>query len=239
MFMFLAVSAPPFVYDGSLRAGQTLTVRDLNGDVRVRTGDRLTVRATRTADRSDPAKVTVRVDQRADGIVVCVRYPGDQDRACDERSPSRLSRDRNDTKVDFDVTVPRDAFVDVATVNGSIDVQHDGAVSAADVNGSIAVDARTITDAKTVNGSLHLRVRAAGHGALNAGDVNGTIDLQLPSAQGFTLDAQTLTGSISAPGIDVERARFGPGASAHGTVGDGALRVTLRTVNGSATVRRR
>ena len=237
MLMLLAVSAPPFTYSGSLRAGQTLAVRDLNGNVRVRTGDRLAVNATRHAVHGDPTKVTVRVDQRADGVVVCVRYPSDEGRACDERGESHVNAD-NDTQVDIDVTVPRDTIVDAATVNGSIDVQHDGTVSASDVNGSIAVDARTITEAKTVNGGLRLRLRAAGRGSLRAQDVNGTIELQLPAGQGYTLDARTLTGSISAPGIDVATSRFGPGASAHGTVGDGALTASLRTVNGSVTVRR-
>lgn len=238
MLLLLAVSAPPFAYGGSLRAGQTIRVRDVNGDVRVRTGDRLAVHATRHAVHGDPTKVTVRVDQRADGIVVCVRYPEDEGRACDERGESHLNAGNNDTQVDFDITVPRDTIVDAATVNGAIDVQHDGAVSASDVNGSIAVDARTITEAKTINGALHLRVRAPGRGSLSAQDVNGTIDLQLPAGQGYTLDAGTLTGSIAASGIEVTRPRFGPGASAQGTVGDGALRARLRTVNGSVTVRR-
>lgn len=237
MFLLLAVSAPAFTYAGDLRAGQTLAVRDLNGDVRVRTGDRLAVRAARHGDHGDPTQVTVRVDRRADGIVVCVRYPADAGRACDERGESHVN-DNNDTQVDFDITVPRDTIVNAATVNGSIDVQHDGTVSASDVNGSVAVDARAIADAKTVNGALRLRLRSVGRGSLRAQDVNGTIDLQLPAAQGYTLDARTLTGSISAAGVDVATSRFGPGASARGTVGDGALAARLRTVNGSVIVRR-
>lgn len=236
MLMLLAVAAPPFTYTGALAAGQTLTVRDLSGDVRIRNGDALAIHATRRADHSDPAQVTVRVDRRADGIVVCVRYPNEGNRPCDERGSEHVNE--NDTRVDFDITVPRAAIVDAATVNGAIDVQHDGAVNAADVNGSVTVDARTIARAVTVNGGLQLRIRDNQAGTLRASDVNGTIDLRLPPDAGLSVDARTVTGDISIPGISVDRARFGPGARATGTVGNGALHATLRTVNGSVRVRR-
>ena len=47
MFLVLAFATVPFSYDGALRPGQKLTVRDINGTVRVRTGDRLAIRATK------------------------------------------------------------------------------------------------------------------------------------------------------------------------------------------------
>src|SRR4030088_439235 len=106
MFLVLAFAAVPFAYDGQLRAGQTLTVRDINGTVRVRTGDRLTIRANKHAERSDPNEVAIHVENRADGIVVCVRYPPDANRACDDDSPYSSRGSHNDTAVDFDITVP-------------------------------------------------------------------------------------------------------------------------------------
>jgi len=75
-------------------------------------------------------------------------------------------------------------------------------------------------------------------GPLDVKTVNGSITITLPPGNGFTLDAKTLTGGISADGITVERPRYGPGAHASGTSGDGARRVTLETVNGSITVTR-
>jgi DUF4097 and DUF4098 domain-containing protein YvlB len=107
--------------------------------------------------------------------------------------------------------------LDAESVNGSIDAATDGAVAATTVNGRVSVDAAEVTTAKTVNGS---------------------IDVQLPPGSGVTLEAKTLIGGIVAGGLTVERPRFGPGASAHGTLGDGARTVDLQTVNGSIALRR-
>src|ERR1700681_2404403 len=103
MFIVLALAAVPFAYDGALRPGQSLTIRDLNGEVRVRTGDRLAIRATKHAERSDPNEVAIKVENRSDGIVVCVQYPPEANRGCDERRNSH-GNNNSDTAVDFDVT---------------------------------------------------------------------------------------------------------------------------------------
>src|ERR1700694_4498354 len=105
MFLVVAfVAATPFVYDGTLRPGQKLAIRDVNGSIRVRAGDRLWIHATKTARRSDPNEVAIKVETAGGGITVCVRYPRDADRGCGERTLSNDSDNRNDTVVDFDVT---------------------------------------------------------------------------------------------------------------------------------------
>ncbi len=122
MFLVLAVASVPFSYDGSLRAGQTLTVRDVNGAVRVRAGDRLSIRATKHARSGDPNAVANPRRAARRRNVVCVRYPPDAERGCDERRSSHGSSD-NDTAVDFDITLPRGARLDAATVNGTVDAE--------------------------------------------------------------------------------------------------------------------
>ncbi len=240
MFLVLAFAAAvPFSYDGALRPGQTLTVRDVNGGVRVRAGERLSIRATKRARHGDPNEVQIHVEQRADGTLVCVRYPPDAARGCDERDSRRASRSNdNDTAVDFDITLPRGARLDATTVNGSIDARTDGPVSATAVNGGITLDAPEIGSARTVNGSLRLRVRDAGRGTLLAKTVTGSIEVELPRGAGVAFDAKTLTGGISADGVTVTRPEYGPGATAHATLGDGAQRVDCETVTGSITLRR-
>src|ERR1700761_4308922 len=114
MLLVLAAVAVPFSYDGALRPGQTLAIHDVNGSVRVRTGDRLSIRATKRADHGDPNAVAIRVDTRSDGIVVCVRYPPQTNRSCDD--PGTQSSHDNDTSVAFDVTVPHGVVVDASSV---------------------------------------------------------------------------------------------------------------------------
>ena len=238
MLLVLGFVSVPFTYEGPLRSGQTLTVRDVNGSVRVRNGDRLQVRATKHARSGDPNAVKIHVEQHPDGTIVCVRYPPDADRGCNDNSVSSRGSSNNDTSVDFDVTVPRGAQFDAQTVNGSIDAVTDGVADASTVNGSLRVDAREIRSARTINGSIGLRVRNGSRTTLEAKAVNGSIDVEVPAQSGVTLDAKTLTGSIHAAGVAVEKPRFGPGENVHATLGDGTRHLDLETVNGSITLRR-
>jgi hypothetical protein len=234
MFLVLAAVTALFSYDGTLRPGQTLTIRDVNGSVRVRTGDRLSIRATKRAERSDPNAVAIRVDQRSNGIIVCVRYPPQANRGCDE--PGTQMNDNNDTSVAFVVTVPHGIVLDASSVNGEVDVVNDGPTSASTVNGTVRVEGRDVQRATTVNGSVTVDVLDRSRGSLVASTVNGSIDVTLPHGTGLSVDANTVTGDINAPGMDVRRPKYGPGASLNGTLGDGARHLSLHTTNGSITL---
>ncbi|MDB5070661.1 MAG: hypothetical protein JWM87_1772 [Candidatus Eremiobacteraeota bacterium] len=238
MFLVLALASVPFSYDGALRPGQTLTIRDVNGSVRVRTGDRLAIRATKHAERGDPNAVAIHVENRSDGVVVCVRYPPEANRGCDTRGDRHEGNNDNDTAVDFDVTVPHGIVLDAQTVNGSVDAINDGPADASTVNGSVSLEARDVRTAHTVNGSVNVKVLDRSRGAISAHTVNGSIDVALPEGTGVALDARTLTGDISAAGASVDRPRYGPGARSKSTLGDGARRLSLHTVNGSITLHR-
>ena len=234
MLLVFAALSVPFDYTGTLLPGQTLAIRDVNGSVRVRTGDRLAIHAVKRAERSDPNAVAIKVENRANGIVVCVRYPPDTARGCDDGGSSVHD---NDTSVAFEVTVPRGIVLDAQTVNGSVDAVNDGPADASTVNGSVRVEARDVRRATTVNGSVDVTVLDRGRGALDAKTVNGSIRVSLPAGTGVALDARTETGGITADGINVQRPEYGPGARANGTLGDGARALSLRTVNGSITLR--
>jgi hypothetical protein len=225
----------PFAYNGTLRPGQTLAIRDVNGSVRVRTGDRLTIHAIKRAEHSDPNTVAIRVENRTSGIVVCVRYPPNANRGCDESSTSDGNQD-NDTSVAFDVTVPHGVTLDARSVNGSVDVVNDGPTDASTVNGSVRVEGRDVRTATTVNGSVAVTILGRSRGALDVKTINGSIDVTLPPGTGLSVDGRTTTGGITAPGLKVERPQYGPGASVSGTIGDGARHLSLQTTNGSITL---
>jgi hypothetical protein len=239
MLLVLAfASSVPFSYDGQLRPGQTLAIRDINGTVRVRTGDRLAIRANKHADRSDPNEVAIHVENRSSGIVVCVRYPPDANRSCDDQSQYTSHDSHNDTAVDFDVTVPHGITLDAKSVNGSVDAINDGPTDAASVNGNVRIEGRDVRHAASVNGSVEVHVLDRSRGTLSAKTVNGSIDVTVPPGSGVSFEARTLTGGIHADGITVDHPRYGPGATARGTVGDGAFHVDAKTVNGSITLHR-
>ena len=238
MFLVLALAAVPFAYDGQLRAGQSLTVRDINGSVRVRTGERFAIHATKHGERGDPNAVAIHVENVADGVVVCVRYPPEANRPCSDRGSARHSDNDNDTAVDFEITVPHGISLNASTVNGSVDAMNDGPTEASTVNGSVQVEGRDVRRASAVNGSLRVRVLDHSSGSLTAKTVNGSIDVTLVPGNGVAFDARTLTGGINAEGITIDHPRWGPGARASGTLGDGAMHVSAATVNGSITLHR-
>jgi len=234
MFLVLAFASVPFSYDGSLQSGQTLRIANINGNVQVRTGDRLTIHAEKHSDRGDPNDVAIRVDKTPTGLVVCVRYQPNPSRGCDEHG-SDDSNSNSDTQVDFEIAVPRGLNVDANTVNGSVDVENAGPTEAGTVNGRVRVlgDARK---ASTVNGSVVVQLADRARGRLSARTVNGSVEISLPAGSGVELSAKTLNGDIHADGFSVDHARYGPGTWANGTIGDGALHIKAETLNGSITL---
>jgi len=235
MLLVLAAVSVPFAYSGALRPGQTLAIRDVNGSVRVRTGDRLTVHAIKSAERGDPNAVAIHVENHPSGIVVCVRYPPDANRGCDDSSQSQDTHD-NDTSVAFNVTVPHGIALDARSVNGSVDVVNDGPTDVSTVNGSVRVQGLDVRTASTVNGSVAVTILVRSRGALDVKTVNGSIEVSLPPGTGLSVDGRTTTGGITAPGLKVERPQYGPGASVSGTIGDGVRHLRLQTTNGSITL---
>ncbi len=94
----------------------------------------------------------------------------------------------------------------------------------------------TCATATTVNGSVEVNILDRARGTLVAKTVNGSIDVTLPRGTGLSVDGRTVNGGITAPGMNVERPRYGPGASVSGTIGDGGRRLDLQTTNGSITL---
>jgi len=229
-----ALITVPYVYEGHMRPGSRFTIRDINGSVRVRTGDRLIVRATKTSANGDAGAVTIRVDHRPDGLVVCVRYPADTNSRCDDVEGHVPNN--NDARVDFDVTIPRGIALDASTVNGGLDAQADGTVSLASVNGRVAYDGSGTVQVETVNGPIVVHERGRS-GSLDVKDVNGSINVSIPSGTGITLSAHTISGDVVAPGFDVERPTYGVGAGVNGKRGDGALKVSIQNVSGPIRLR--
>ncbi len=234
MVLVFALATLPFAYDGALRRGATLEIRDVNGNVRMRTGERFSVRATKHGERSDPAQVQVRVENRADRTLVCVRYPPDASRSCDEQQHV----EDNDVEVDFEVTVPHGIVLDAHTVNGWVDARNDGPIpDIGTVNGYVKAEGSDIGRVQTVNGRIDVRIVGAGRGELDAKTVNGEVDVALPENAGAQISAKTLNGDIRV-GLPVSRPQYGPGASVNGTLGDGSRKLRLESLNGSIVLHR-
>ncbi len=216
-----------------LAATGKVSLHNVNGAVHIAGWDRNEVKvdAVKTG-RDDYALKEARIDVKAaaDSIEIHTHYPEN----CHDCHPA---------SVEYTVTVPRGATLDhIATVNGRVDIQGvTGFVTAKSVNGSVTVKgAAADSDLSTVNGAVELDLDQMTGKHVSLKTVNGVIALGVPANFGAHLKASTVHGVIDGNfELPVHRPRYGPGASLDSTVGDGAVEVSMSTVNGGIHLTRR
>ena len=234
-----------FRWSGELAAGKTLEVRGMNGDVQARpsSGRTVEVVAVKRGDDDDPTAVDIEVIEGADGIEVCVVYPGkrgSRNSTCGHGDDDHDDWEDNDVVVDFTISVPSGVAFDGSTVNGGIDVSGlTSDVSVSTVNGGIAVASTGTVEAHTVNGSIDASTGAATwNGTLEFKTVNGSIHLSLPAGAAAAVSAQTLNGDFSSDfPLTVEAGEWGP-KKVSGSIGSGGGRLEMETVNGEIEIRK-
>lgn len=152
--------------------------------------------------------------------------------------------------------------VDVETVNGSVDVSaparrvHAGSVNgsvtvkgasgeleASTVNGSLLVSGGTFSRAhlETVNGGVRFEGDLAPHAVLDLESVSGTVELALPATVAADFTVSTFSGTVENQlGPPAERvSEYTSEKELSFTTGGGGATVTLHTLSGSITIRKR
>lgn len=238
-------AAQDFEWSGRIRAGQTVEIKGVNGEIRAElaSGEQVQVTARKTARRDDPSEVEIKVVEHAGGVTICAVYPeGRRDRrpnVCAPGDEGRLNSDDNDVAVHFTVRVPAGVRLAAQTVNGGVRATGLRAdVEARTVNGDVRVSTTGRALAGTVNGSIDARMgRADWEGGAEFSTVNGSITLELPSEVNAQLRASTVNGDIETDFPVTVQGRFGP-RKVTGTLGRGGPELELSTVNGSITLRK-
>jgi len=235
---------PDFSWHKVMAAGKTLEIKGVNGDIRttLASGNEASVTATKTARRSDPDGVEIKVLEDADGVTICVLYPSPrrgEPNECGSGNHGRMNTENNDVTVTFTVAVPAGVHYVANTVNGEIRVAAlKSDVEAETVNGSIRISTSGRAEARTVNGSIEATMGNANwEDDVAFTTVNGGITLELPSEVNAELKASTVNGDISSDFPVTVQGRFGP-RSMRGTLGRGGHELALETVNGSITLRK-
>ncbi|MFO0093875.1 MAG: DUF4097 family beta strand repeat-containing protein [Gemmatimonadaceae bacterium] len=233
-----------FTWSGSIPAGHTIFVKNINGGVEVERSPsgRVEVTAEKRWRRGNPEDVRIELKKSGDDVVICALWS--EGSTCDERGirSERGMRwnDRNDVSVRFTVRVPEGVRADLATVNGGIEVTGVSTeVRANTVNGSISArSAGGPVRAKTVNGSINVSMGTLGSAQdLEYETVNGGIVIELPSNFGAELELSTVNGRVSTDFPITVSGTLSP-RRLRGTVGDGRTRLRASTVNGSVTLKR-
>ncbi len=212
----------PFDLGGHFR------VENVNGDITIDTWNEASVRiqAEKVADSMEALrKIEIIVEGEGDRVEVKTRLP-------------RSLFGGGSRQVDYHITLPAEAIVDAATVNGHVDIQGiHGQVEASTVNGGVEVyDVAGTVDISTTNGSIKARYVEAGDGHHRFSTTNGSVTLYLPAEAGGELEVETVNGSISSDfPATVERM-----SKRHlkGTFGGGGGFFEINTVNGSVKIRK-
>jgi hypothetical protein len=245
----LALAAAPLAaqqqwqWNGRVETGRAIEIKGINGGIRAvaGSGSEVRVTATRTARRSDPEDVRFEVVPHAGGTTICAVYPDRRGtNECRPGNAGRMNVENNDVQVEWVVQVPRGVSFVARTVNGRIDA--DGLpddVNAHTVNGAVRVTTAGVVRANTVNGSIEAVMgRSDWTGALRLATTNGSITVSFPGNLNADVSAATVNGDIETDFPLQVRGRFGP-RRVSGTVGSGGREISLTTVNGSITIRRR
>ena len=226
-----------------LPEGRRLVVRNVNGDVTLGVWDRDEVRvvATKSAKGGDREDVeaylealTVRVGQESDRLVFEVKDP--------RRGKGLLSWFDFDSvrgDVEFEITAPWGAAVELSTVNGGVHVADlGGQLSATSVNGRLALTSvGGEVEASTVNGGIHVTISdVASAATLALTTVNGGITLEAPRDLRAAIDARTTNGSVAS---DLPLVEEGQRSRTRlvGRLNGGGASIRLRTTNGSVRLR--
>jgi DUF4097 and DUF4098 domain-containing protein YvlB len=234
-------TANPFHWKGTLAAGKTLAIKNINGDITAEgtPGDQVEITANKSGEGAD--QVRIDVVQDSDGIAVCAIYPN-SDSTCtsDGNWHSNSHGDRHQAQVNFTVHLPQNVHLAAHNVNGGVHAKNLGEIAeATSVNGSVDVTTSGWAHLSSVNGSVtgHFG-RADWDDGLNISTVNGNITLALPADTSTEVEFQSVNGRLKTDlplTIQSSSGSFGP-KHVRGTIGGGGRQLKLNTVNGSVNL---
>ena len=115
-----------------------------------------------------------------------------------------------------------------------------GEVDVETVSGNVEVDSRGEAvrgfSAESVSGDITARIGLANGGEIRGETVSGDFSLHLPRTLSARVEADSFSGSLSAPGAKVDKEEFGPGSSLRTRYGSGAGEIRVETFSGDFTL---
>lgn len=237
-----------FAWQGDLSGERWIRVRNMNGPVKVvRSPDgRATIGVEVKGSRLRDLELLQQVD--GDGLTACLVR---DERDCNQRGRGSSAVKRILRRVlgvgdgsysaSYTIYAPADARVDIGTVNGGVTIE-----SAArefrvkTVNGAVNLTAIGESfHAESVNGSVTAAIDLVGpHGSIELSTVNGSVTAELPASLSADVSLKTVNGKVRSD-FAMPVNSSGPLRALNGVIGGGIHRVSLKTVNGSATLKKR
>jgi hypothetical protein len=232
-------------WQANLKPGQTLEIIGRNGGIEASgaSGDAAQVEGIKET-HGDANEVFVEVVEYPDGVTICAVYekdarPGRCHRGGVESDHHGWSWHNNNTKLNFNVKVPRGVLLKAMTTNGGIR-GHDlnSVVEASTTNGNVDVATSEWASARTTNGGLTVAMGSAKwSGEVELLTTNGSVHASLPASAEFKVRAATTNGGIHTDFPVTVVGSFGS-KDLNGTVGAGGRDLRLATTNGGIDLRK-
>lgn len=220
--------------------GARLGVSNTNGDIVVESWDRAEAHVEavkRVRSRGGDAQAAldalrIEIDTSGGDLEIDTEYPNWR---------RLFGWNEVNAAVDYRIRVPREARVELRTVNGEIEISEmSGELRLRSTNGGIAVlDSAGRVDAHTTNGGIQVELRSVLPGSdMEFQTTNGGIRLYLPSDIQASLDARTTNGSIETDFPVQVQGTFRRNRL-EGDINGGGPVIELQTTNGSIRIRER
>lgn len=175
------------------------SLANIAGDIVVAggAGDEVSIEAVKRTrgDKSELARVQITVDDRAGRVDVRTEH---------EQNRTDRNRYSDHVSVDYTVTVPASATVDLRSISGSVKVSGvHGSLRGETISGNVTItDAPKLEVAKTVSGDVSL-TGITTDGDVTASSVSGNLRAKGLKARG--LDLRIISGDISVSDVTCER----------------------------------
>ena len=209
------------------------------------------VRYPRNSSRSGPTTLVLDVPQLAeleiDGVAVDIDVQGVAGRSLDIESVSGdivtvgAPREASIESVSGNLRLNLNSHkLELESVSGNIALRGriGGEIAAETVSGDIRIDTRgeplQRLATSSVSGNASYTGGLAEGGRISAESVSGNIRLALPAALSAKVHGESFSGDLRAPGVRIDRPRFGPGSSFEHTWGSGAGEIRMETFSGNA-----
>ncbi len=241
-------SAATFEWSGAVAPAQWVNVQNANGRVRIEpaAGDSVHVHAAirrQRRDRGAGARVIVNL---ADGNLYVCPVASDRGR-CGPGGYStgatggvrRLFGGRTHMHVDLTVQVPRGVYAEGSSTNGALSITGiAGEARARTQNGRIELsDIFGAVTARSTNGSIRARLDSLpDDAALSLRTTNGSITAELPEGISADVEIATTNGRINSSFPITVSDRMSS-RRLSGRIGAGGRQISIRTTNGSITLR--
>lgn len=240
-------------YEVPLAAGATAFVRTIRGSIEVTPSAdsvlRVRARTTWRGRAGQPPDIELSGAEVAEGVLICARSrTGTCTTTSFSTSASRrrsgLSFRRSDrssnAQVHFTVEVPTGVRLDLLGIDASITAASTAPIRAKTLNGDITVvTAVGPINAETLNGSVDARMSSlAGTDSVVVKSMNGDAWLFLPEQVSASVDVSTMNGTLDTDFPTLLNTGTTPRKSVRAALGEGTTPVRVRTMNGTAGLRR-